>query len=704
MAQIDINEVRSKFPQYSDVSDEVLLRGVHDTYYKDIPFEQFASNIKITAPVVQATAKAPTEQEKADFEAMQKPTSTTEQMFGMGSPTYSLIRGAIIEPVLGANQLLANTGIFGQRVKEGANALVQEEAQASAAAREAMGREGFDFASLAGGIVSPANKLAGASRAISALGKVGENIAQGAFFGAIQPVEGQDYVAEKNFQLGIGALFSGSLGLVGELTPKVKEFLKEIPITAKNKEEEFKKYFAKLLPEDRTALAKELQSAGEIITGSSPTVSEALSDMPSAYKIAKAQERLESKTETAGKFIARSNERQSARMAALEDVFGSQADLELAREAKLTSTMPMRERALSEANFYGETATKLEQAYKEGSSYLGSVNSKDKNDILKGQIENIKANGYYPLTSEALIGRVDSIINSPGTRSNEMLTYAVSKLRGKLAKLTDSNGIINSADLYNIRKEINLDVAEYLGSKNLASAGFRGEASKVESSLKKTIDAEINKAAGSTLWTDYLAKYASHSKKINQLELGQGLKSSLEGKFSEETAGKFLQAMTNLPATIKNSTGQARYTSLSDVLEPNQVAAVNKVYADVLRQEKASLSGKGIERAKAAELNEAQEIPSFISAKVTLVKNILRDVVKGTQADFDSRMAELLLDPAKFATFLESVPNREQEAIFKVMQTRMKPSYKEQFLQMYKNPAIPTAQEVQRGTTQQSFK
>lgn len=653
--------------------------------------------LKITTPPVTVTEKAPTEAEKAAFEAEQ--ASLGERMVGMGSPAYSFLRGAVIEPALGVNQLIAQTGIFGERVAKGASDVVKQEAKAAKKAREAVGRVGTDWVSMAGAVLSPVNKAFTMATAPTALQRVGQAAASGGLYGALQPVVGDDFLAEKYFQVGLGATLGGALGGLTEGLPQLTKLIKELPITKQNKEDAFKRYVQELVPEDKKALMQELRQSGEIISGSSPTVAEAISDMPSAYKILKAQERLEKGQATAGKFIERRGEQQAARVRTLDEVFGSPADLELAKQARLTTTTPMRERALKEADFYGETASKLEQELTKGTKQFGALVPKQKADILKSQVENIKANGYYPLTSKSLIDKIDTMSNSPGLRSNEMLTYAMSKLRGKLDKLTDERGVINSADMYNVRKEIAQDLAEYVGSKNLNNASFRAQATGAETSLKKLIDTEINKASGSNLWSDYLSKFAEHSRKIDQLELGQGLKQKLSGKFSEETAGKFLQAITEAPTTIKRTTGQARYNELGEVLDSKQLGAVNKVYADLLRQEKALLSGKGIEGAKPAEIAQAQEIPGFISAKVTFVKNIFRDLAKGSQKDFDRQMSDLLLNPQKFADFLDTIPMQNQDQVFKAMSVKMSPTVRSKFAEMY--ATRPTTQELGRAIPQQ---
>lgn len=635
-------------------------------------------------------------------EAPKEEPSMLNRMFGMGSPTYSLIRGAVIEPALGFNQMLASTGIFGEDIKKGATNIARREAQAAEEARKAQGRGGVDFVNIAGAVVSPVNKLLSTGQAATALARVGQAAASGGIYASLTPSIGNDPTSEKLVQIAMGATLGGALGGLTEATPILKGLYDKLPVTAKNKDAIFKKYVADLIPEDKKKLVEELKQVGQYVQGSEPTVAEALSDMPSAYKLIKAQEKLEKTTATAGKFIERRTAQEGARVKALDEVFGSQADLLAAKEARLTSTAPMRERALKEANFYGETASKLEAELAKGTTQFGALNPKAKNDLIKAQIENIKANGYYPLTADGLTNKIDTMANSPGTRSNEMLNYAIAKLRGKLTEYSDKNGVINSVDLYNIRKEIAQDLSEYAGSKNMATASFRAEATKAETNLKKLLDAEINRAAGSNLWSNYLSNFAEHSKKIDQLELGQQLKDKLQGNFSEETAGKFLQAINEAPATIKRATGTSRYEKLDEVLSPKQVSTVNSVYADLLRAEKARASGKGVEQAKGADINTAQEVPGFLSTAVTFAKNILRDLATGTQKDFDNRMSELLLDPKKFATFLETVPTKQQEELFKIMSQKMTPSIREQFIKSY--ASIPSAQEVGRAYTQQTFK
>lgn len=45
MADITLEQVREKFPQYKDLSDDQLAQGLHKKYYPDMPFEDFSAKI-----------------------------------------------------------------------------------------------------------------------------------------------------------------------------------------------------------------------------------------------------------------------------------------------------------------------------------------------------------------------------------------------------------------------------------------------------------------------------------------------------------------------------------------------------------------------------------------------------------------------------------------------------------------------------------
>lgn len=621
------------------------------------------------------------------------------RLIGPGSPTYSLVKGAVIDPLVGANQLLANTGLFGEDIKKGANQAAKYTEYLSSEGRAKLGRDGFDVIELVGNVVSPANRLIPNVKAAGAFQTIANHAVAGSALSSIIPVIGEEYWNDKNVQIGLGGILSAAIPGTALTAGKFGQFVSGLPLTKSARESAIYKYFSNLTGEDKQQTINALREAGEIVSGSKPTAAEALADTSFGASIIREQERLARGTETSKRFTQRFQEQANARAKALEDVFGNAEDLAKAKEARLVETTPMRERALAEANFYGDTASKLEQALEQGQRQFGSLSSKNKADILKGQIQNIKANGYYPLSSYSILDRIDSILKTPGTRSNEMLVSALAGIRGKLVNLSDERGIINSVDLYNIRKEINTDIAAYMATKGGPSASFNAQATKVEKNLKGILDAEINKASGSNLWSDYLSKFAEHSRKIDQMEIGTELQNKLGVSLGDvEKAGAFVTAVNNAGGLIKRQTGLPRYTKLEDVLTAPQMSAVTKVTADLNRKAKAAELGKSVETQVGPEAATEVRIPGVLERSIFVAREILNTLQRGSKSEFDKKVTELLLDPNKLADFLSQIPKSQTEQITGAMLAKMSPNVREQFISAYQvAPNVVSGQQLQRG-------
>lgn len=48
---MNIQEIRKKYPQYNDLSDQELAAGLHKKFYSDLPFGEFARRIGLQAEV-----------------------------------------------------------------------------------------------------------------------------------------------------------------------------------------------------------------------------------------------------------------------------------------------------------------------------------------------------------------------------------------------------------------------------------------------------------------------------------------------------------------------------------------------------------------------------------------------------------------------------------------------------------------------------
>lgn len=72
---MDIREIRQKYPQYDDLSDEDLAKGFHNKFYSDIPYEEFAKKIGVASGG-----------EDAGSVLSQRGQQSVKNLIGMGGP------------------------------------------------------------------------------------------------------------------------------------------------------------------------------------------------------------------------------------------------------------------------------------------------------------------------------------------------------------------------------------------------------------------------------------------------------------------------------------------------------------------------------------------------------------------------------------------------------------------------------------------
>mgnify|MGYP004544401317 CR=1 FL=1 len=70
---MNIAEIRQKYPQYDDLSDEALVKGLHDRFYSDMDFGEFSQKIGLTPGLNLSDAqKAQIAQNNTDYESRQE--------------------------------------------------------------------------------------------------------------------------------------------------------------------------------------------------------------------------------------------------------------------------------------------------------------------------------------------------------------------------------------------------------------------------------------------------------------------------------------------------------------------------------------------------------------------------------------------------------------------------------------------------------
>lgn len=688
---------------------------------------------QIPGQSVQAPAAQPTQ------------VGVMERMFGAGSPIARTLKGAVVDPALAVNQMLANTGMFGQDVKTGANQLVRNVEAATTAGRERVGSTGFDPYQLLGGVVSPVNKLVGIAQAPAAAAtgfvpSLTRAAATGAGLAALQPVASTDadFATKKLEQMATGAvlgpLVEGGIKGIGSLADKLKG------LTPAGRTEYMRKNLDELAGPDREKVIDALRDAKELVSGSRPTVAEALSDIPSAVELMAAQRKLSTQSGLAGKFVERTAEQQAARVRALQGISGTEAERAALAVERGAVTGPMREGALEQANVAAPIFTRLEKeiadkfnsvaaaeqttgmvgmaaatqqatavagkpgwlsagdiasdAAKRAQAYKGLAgNLRQEAKLKQFQLQSLEQNGFFPLRATDITDQLDRAIK--GTVSDQSKTV-LQALRDKVLMKADENGMVNSHDIYeNVRKTSNQDIAKLLGlGDQYASGGIPTQAAKALGNAKTFIDNALDKSSEG-LWSKYLTSYSTYSNKLNRMEIGDYLSNKLQTPLEKERAGAFATAVENAAGTIKKSTGIPRFEKLSDVLTAQEVGAVNSVLADLKRASKADELARKVGTQAEGLPNIAAEIPSLLSRTLTLGRAAIEHLQRGNAKAFNNSMAELMLDPAATAQFMTSgVKQSKLNELVSSMMKLMDEPTKAAFIQSF---VVPTAaQEVGR--------
>ena len=292
----------------------------------------------------------------------------------------------------------------------------------------------------------------------------------------------------------------------------------------------------------------------------------------------------------------------------------------------------------------------------------------------RAQVQSLADEGFYPLKVDPVVQRIDQILRSPGDMASDVTQDVLSSLRAKLdpalrPDLVSPNGVIDSRNLYTIRKEIADDINQFA---KVRQTSDKRNLARLETGLKSVIDDAIEKAGGVS-WKNYLSQYSEYSKKINVMKIGQYLENKLQTAIGDkERVGAFAQAVQDAPTTIQRATGGPRYEQLSDVLTDKQVGAINAVYADLQR---ASKAGNLARKARAAGLTEGEFVtpPTVFNQTMTIVNKMFSKIKGNALTKIDAEMAQLLANPQQFVTFMESIPKERAQGIMSVIFPRLSP-------------------------------
>lgn len=701
----------------------------------------------------QAIAKIEAHLGKTPAAAKTEAPSAMQQMFGVGSPLFRTVKGAIIDPALGVNEMLARTGLFGQDIAKGASANVTSLNKAVDEARAAQGSTGFDPYQLLGAVA--AVPVSGAVGAVTAPGRVGGGLAKaatageklaasartGASLAALQPVGTSDsFLSEKMAQVATGAVlgpaFEGVVKGVSGATEGVKKIARKLQ--QEGRKDELRAFLLSLTGGEQEAVINALKTSPQIVKGSAPTAAEAISDVPAAIELANLQRKMASTPGVAGQFETRAAQQEAARQATLAQIAGTPAEQAALKAQRAAVTTPMRETALNQSDVAGQVIPSIEKAINSGFNDLASATqtaaqtkavatakaaeqqagkpgwltagtlaqeagqtsaarlsladqTRAQIRLKEYQAKSLEDNGFFPLKAQDIVDQINAAIK--GTTSDDV-KLILQNTRDKVVSKADENGIVSSRDLYeNVRKSLNRDIGSYMTQ---AGKPFQGglpeQEAKAATSIKGFIDSALNKSSDG-LWTKYLTTYADASNKLNRMAIGTALSEKLGGSLGNvERAGAFANAVQDAGSLIKKSTGLPRYESISQVLTKEETGAVNRVLADLQRKAKATSLSAGVSPVPEGAENISNVVPSMLSRTATVAKAALDYLQKGNKEAYNKQVTELLLNPPELGKFLSSLPKAKEESVAKAMLKLMTPQTRDAFIQTF--AVQPTAKEL----------
>jgi hypothetical protein len=682
------------------------------------------------------------EQIAAALRGTQPPKAQSDQSTFMGVPVGMItqevlksaparfVKGAVVDPALGIAQLV--TGGQNQAINQAVNTVEQ-----------ATKTDGLDIAGLAGAIVSPANKLALASGA----GRLGTGALIGAQQGLIQPVQGADRMSGGDFattkagQALIGGVLGGTFDVGIATLQKAAKMTQGL--TKEGKDRALQDYLNGLAGPERTAVITALQDARELVTGSRPTAAEALTNIPSASELIALQQKV--RTQFGGPkaaFAAREAEQAAAREEAIAKIAGTPEQQRALRMRRDRETGRMREEALKQTDLAGDVVGRLETEisnkaaslisatqqqgkaqteaaiqqnlantytpipgfprfpgrytemaervpeYKQTAEAFGDITRQRKREIefLKLQRDSLEQNGFYPLRAESLASQLDSAIK--GT-NNDVVKQILSETAAKIRSKADENGIVSSRDMYeNIRKELNRDIVAALNRVGKApmQGGLQKQEAEVAGNIKKFIDSAFDRSSDG-LWSKYLDTYKKYSQKIDRMRVGEELGKALNTPLNAESAGAFAAAVENASRTIKRAgTDIPRYERLNQLMSPTEMSTINSVRADLTRKVRADEMGAAA--GTAPDVQGKAKLPQFLSATITTFNAALDALQRGNKAEFNGKIAQLMLEPQKMAEFMTTqIPSGKMTELVRGMTAGMDDRTRKAFINAFTVPS-----------------
>lgn len=363
-------------------------------------------------------------------------------------------------------------------------------------------------------------------------------------------------------------------------------------------------------------------------TGARPLLAEAARDRG----VATLQRALESDPQIAAMVAQRAADNNAARVATIGSIAGDPAKRAAAESARKAAS---------------------------GDMYQAATNATYTVDSKLGDLLN------RPAVKQAL-QRAKSLAENQG-RPFTFATETQAPFSGVGGRAAESSKQITGQGLQDLKMALDEMLSD-------PASGFTGKAGDTIKNLRGQIMDWMEQA--NPAFKQARTAYASASKPINAMDVGQRLLDKTTGAIRDLggnqrlQANAFARALNDEAGTVQKATGFKGVNALADVLQPEQLSKLNAVrneleLASNLAQ---AANGPGSQTAKSlASQNLLRQIlgPTGLPqswAESTMLETLLRPVqfgMKAAEPRIQNKLAEIMLDPSKAGNALSAAQKKE---------------------------------------------
>ena len=378
-----------------------------------------------------------------------------------------------------------------------------------------------------------------------------------------------------------------------------------------------------------------LRGKTELVSGSLPTAGEAAAAVGSTG-YAKLQK---DASKTLGdEYLARDIANANARDASLGEIGGTEADLAAA----------IKEREATASATYGLSDSQIVAADKTFTSLLSRPDMK-KAVADAAELAAKKGQSF------------GSGVNAPAKQ------VGTDFITGKPIMSEPSFANYTGQDLHNIK----LAFDDLINKPVIQEGGLSGNTKKATIATKDAFLKWVEQDNNIPAYKTARERYAADSKPINEMEVGQHLRKELKSSLQNETPGSFTAAVENEAGTIEAATKSDRYKKLIEVLSPDNVAKVEAVKQDFLRQEQNKQNAK---RGETVELAPNVRTSGVLSRIATMADKLLRAIEGKISRATAIELAKEMLNPELAASSLEKAMSKKERIPMGLIKRRVPPA------------------------------